>query len=214
MRATAPRGGMRCANAKFASAMQRQPAATGIMAAYPRRTGARSEPITRRLPSDPGSSQPRRRRTLRQRPRRHPGVSCPSPSPSPSCSCQHPLRLRQKVDFARPNTEPHHGPAGKLRLLHPAVPSMIHLTRRSVASPAYSCSVIDLYSLAMHAAACPRLSATKGEPASESQQLALAAPGVWRPAQIISTTDSEIVLATPPSGTGTGTGGRIKIGAG
>jgi len=119
--------------------------ANRIMAAYPRRTGARSESCHALHPiPTPPATPTRRRRPCMLR---------------PAALC------RQKVDFAGPNTEPHHGPAGKLRpqtRLHPAArpfhPS-IHDppdTQKPRVSY-YSCCAIDLYSLAMHAAACPRL---------------------------------------------------------
>lgn len=63
-----------------------------------------------------------------QRQRQRRPASWPRIPTAPEHAANHAApSIRQKVDFARPNAEPHHGPAGKLRpqtLLHPAVPSV------------------------------------------------------------------------------------------
>jgi len=134
-------GGGWCANAKIANAT----AATGIMAAYPHRTGARSESC--------GAL--------------HPIPVRPNPAVAGRCGNVHACILA-----CRPRPRPRPRPAGKLnrimarpascvrrrcctRPFHPSIHDPPDTQKPRVSY--HSCSAIELYSLAMHAAACPRL---------------------------------------------------------
>jgi len=148
------RGGRWCANAKnrqckYAMAHGSQRRSREHRKSHHGRVSPPHRSTQRIMPRPPSDPDPPATPTRRRRP----------------CMLRPAALCRQKVDFAGPNTEPHHGPAGKLRpqtRLHPAArpfhPS-IHDppdTQKPRVSY-YSCCAIDLYSLAMHAAACPRL---------------------------------------------------------